>query len=272
MIALVYCAASARAARLAGQIAQQLAAIGRPAALVENSSKKPGILPLDTSLILSLGGDGTMLGAVRLWAGQGLDSQVSIIGVNMGGLGFLTALAPQELDAALAAISAHQLPTQLRTLLDVEVSGQPDCHYIALNEAVVGKSALAPLLELEVLAQQKHLVSLRADGLIVATPTGSTAYNLSAGGPICHPVLDCLILTPICSFNFSNRPLIIPPDMEISIKVLSNPSQVGLTCDGQVGVELHYGDVVRVKRAKEQVRLGAVRDYFEILRNKLKWG
>lgn len=272
MIALVYRNAYGRTADLALELKEKLAALNCPAQLVENRADKNGILPENTSLILSLGGDGTMLGAVRLWAEHGLDNQVPIIGINLGGLGFLTSLTPQEVDGALQAIINNQIPTQLRTLLEARVEGKESLRYIALNEVVVGKSLASSLLELEVLADKRHLVSLRADGIIIATPTGSSAYNLSAGGPICHPVLDCLILTPICSFNFSNRPLIMPPDLELCIRILSNSSQAGFTCDGQVGLDLQPGERLIIRRAKRQVRLGAVHDYFEILRNKLKWG
>ncbi len=272
MIALVHHPAATRAASLAKQIEKQLAQLGRQTVVVENSQDRAGSLPEHTSLILSLGGDGTILGAVRLWARQGMDNQVPIIGINLGGLGFLASLTPQELNAALEKIVSNTLPTQLRTLLEVEVEGRDNSYCVALNDSVVSKHLLSSLLELEVLADQEHLVSMRADGIIVATPTGSSAYNLSAGGPICHPELDCLIITPICSFNFSNRPLILPPHMELSIKVLSNPAQAALMCDGQVGFDLQCGDTVRVRRAKAQARLGTVHNYFEILRSKLKWG
>lgn len=269
MIALVYRPVVTKAALLALELHEKLHRLGRANALVANSPEEPGVLPAETSLILSLGGDGTMLGAFRMWAEQRLDTSVPIIGVNLGDLGFLTAITPPEMETCLQTILSGRFPTGLRTLLKVEIQGEK---YFVLNEAVVAKSVLAPLLDLQVRANQAQLVNLRADGLIVATPTGSSAYNLSAGGPICHPDLDCLILTPICSFNFSNRSLLMPPDMVLSVHNLSPDGQASLMCDGQVGRALERGAIVRISRARRQARLGAVHDYFEILRSKLKWG
>jgi NAD+ kinase len=139
---------------------------------------------------------------------------------------------------------------------------------------VINKAALARIVELETAVDGEHLTTFRSDGLIVSTPTGSTAYNLSAGGPICHPALDCLVVTPICSFALSNRPLLLGPQMTLAISLGAKAEETTLTCDGQVGIELREGDKVVVSRADQGVRLiqSPFKDYFEILRAKLRWG
>ena len=270
MIAIVYREETRGALPLARQLQERLRQLGRAAMLVENSESGPGTLPVDTSIVLVLGGDGAMLGAVRLWAIHDLPDHVPVIGVNLGGLGFLTAFNPDELD--LEEVISGNMPTSSRMLLEVEVLKSDNSRYrfIALNEAVVSKPISAHLLNLEVLADQAHLTNLRADGVIVATPTGSSAYNLSAGGPICHPDVECMLLTPVSSFNLSNRPLILPPYISVNVKMRDAGGI--LTCDGQVGTNLADDDVVTVCRATRKVRLGMTQDYFEILRRKLKWG
>jgi NAD+ kinase len=268
MIAVIHRPSLPRAAALAQSVKRRLELMGRRALIIETIPLRAGELPPDTSLILSLGGDGTILDAVRLWAAAGLDSEVAIIGVNLGGVGFLTVLSPEQmLSPDLAGAVQGLVPTQLRTLLEVEYRGKT---HIALNEVVAGKAELSALLDLEVQVDGRPLLSLRADGLIVATSTGASAYNLSAGGPICHPRLDCMVLTPICSFNFSNRPLVLPPDMELTIKVSARSA--GLACDGQILGDLTPADQIKIRRAPRQARLGSAPDFFEILRNKLKWG
>jgi NAD+ kinase len=242
--------------------------MGQEALVIATVPSQAGELPADTGLILSLGGDGTILDAVRLWAAAGLDSNVPIIGVNLGGIGFLTVLSPEQMRGPELAEAVQGLvPTQLRTLLEVEYRGKT---HIALNEVAAGKAELSTLLDMEVQVDGRPLLALRADGLIVATATGATAYNLSAGGPICHPRLDCMVLTPICSFNFSNRPLVLPPDMELTVKI--NARSAGLTCDGQILGDLTPADRIKIRRAPRQARLGSAPDFFEVLRNKLKWG
>jgi NAD+ kinase len=152
--------------------------------------------------------------------------------------------------------------------------GREHARLVALNDVVINKAALARIVALETAVDGQHLTTFRADGLIVSTPTGSTAYNLSAGGPICHPALDCLVLAPICSFALSNRPLILGPQMTLTVSLGHRAQDTTLTCDGQVGLELAPDDRVEVSRAPQTVRLiqSPFKNYFEILRTKLRWG
>jgi NAD+ kinase len=152
--------------------------------------------------------------------------------------------------------------------------GQPVQRVLALNDLVVNKAALARIIELHLMVDDQPLTTFRADGLIISTPTGSTAYNLSAGGPICHPSLDCIVVTPICSFALSNRPLLLGPQMTLNLDLGRRAQDTTLTSDGQVGIELSPGDRVDIRRAASSVRLvqSPFKDYFEILRTKLRWG
>lgn len=232
-------------------------------------------LPRDCGLVVVLGGDGTMLGVVREVVLGGLPDP-PILGVNMGGLGFLTALAPEELLPAMEKVLAGQYLAPPRLMLQalVEREGKRLGRFTALNDVVVNKAALARIVELPLAVDGAPLNNFRADGLIISTPTGSTAYNLSAGGPICHPSLDCIVVTPICSFALSNRPLLLSPGMTLSVILDRRTEDTTLTCDGQVGVDLWPGDSVTISRAPEAVRLiqSPFKDYFEILRTKLGWG
>jgi NAD+ kinase len=271
VIAIVFRGETPGVADLLPHIQERLRQLRQDSVLVENSQDKSGILPGNTRSILALGGDGTMLGAVRLWSQAALPDDVPVIGVNLGGLGFLTALNPEELDVALEDIVAGRIATSARTLLEVRIeseSRQPA--FIALNEAVVTKPSPTHLFTLELMALGRTLTCLRADGIIVATPTGSSAYNLSAGGPICHPDLECLLVTPVSSFNFSNRPLLLPPHIPVSIR--ASRSTGILICDGQVGAYIGPDETVHIRKAEQRVRLAMTQDYFDILRRKLKWG
>jgi NAD+ kinase len=226
-------------------------------------------------LVVVLGGDGTMLGAVRSVAAAGL-WQTPILGVNLGGLGYLTALAPDELFPAMEKVLAGKFQAPARMMLQarVERDGREIRRITALNDVVVNKAARASIIDIETTVDGRPLTNLRADGLIVATPTGSTAYNLSAGGPICHPGLDCMVVTPICSFALSNRPLLLSPDMVLGVRLGRRAQYTALTCDGQVGFELRPEDHLIIRRAEDTVRIisSPFRDYFKILRTKLRWG
>ena len=244
---------------------------GEPRA--ENGVEKP--LPSDTGLVVVLGGDGTMLGAVRQVVAGGLE-RVPILGVNLGGLGFLTALAPDELLPAMEKVLDGHYQASPRLMLDsiVRRRGMERARFTALNDLVINKAALARIVELEAVVDARPLTTFQADGLIVSTPTGSTAYNLSAGGPICHPALNCIVVAPICSFTLTNRPLLLAPDMVLSVTLGHRAQETTLTCDGQVGLELEPGDEIRFQRSKHVVHLiqSPFRDYFEILKTKLRWG
>jgi NAD+ kinase len=225
--------------------------------------------PLD--LVVVLGGDGTLLKAARLYGHQ----DAPILGVNLGGLGFLTEISLGELRPLFEKILRGDYQTENRMVLTAGIIREgEDCPVIPfLNDVVINKGALARIIDLETSIGGQFLTSYRGDGLIVATPTGSTAYNLSAGGPILHPALKTILLTPICPFTLTNRPIIIQDDAVIDIR-LGKTSEVWLTFDGQVGYPLNAGDLVRVQKAVKSIRLikTPFKNYFEILRTKLKWG
>lgn len=223
-------------------------------------------------LLLVLGGDGTMLAAARVAAPRG----IPILPVNMGSLGFLTSFTLDELYPALEDTWAGNLSISQRVMLQAElvrgdavIEGQ-----LALNEAIIHKGALARMIRLELSINSDFVCRYRADGLIISTPTGSTAYSLSAGGPIVHPAVEAFIITPICAHTISDRPLVVGDSSRVEIKLATGAGSIYLTIDGQRGVLLQPTDILRVQRAKEQLRLiqPPKKPYFQILRSKLKWG
>ena len=234
------------------------------------SEGNPADGPAD--LILVLGGDGTLLKAARLYGGQG----TPILGVNLGGLGFLTEIALEEFYSILEKIFQGDFQTETRMMLKAQIIRQDQVlePTVFLNDVVINKGALARIIDLETSIDNQFLTIYRGDGLIVATPTGSTAYNLAAGGPILHPALRTIILTPICPFALTNRPIILQDNSVIDIRLGAKARDVWLTIDGQIGHPLAPGDLIRVQRASGQITLikSPVKNYFEILRAKLKWG
>jgi NAD+ kinase len=223
-------------------------------------------------LVVVLGGDGTLLSVARNYAGG-----PPVLGVNLGRLGFLTEVPREELYPALLEILAGRFEIEPRSLLDVELvrDGEVPRRYRALNDAVIAKSALSRIIDLRLSVDGRFVSRYRSDGLVVSTPTGSTAYNLSAGGPILHPRLAVAVLTPICPHTLTLRPLVVPDASAIEIALESPTESVFLTIDGQEGVELAGGDRVRATRAAEEVRLLRTpepRSIFEGLRSKLHWG
>ncbi len=226
--------------------------------------------PLD--LVMVLGGDGTLLKAARLYGHQ----DAPILGVNLGGLGFLTEMSLDELRLLMAGILQGNYQTENRMVLTAGIIREGEVQPVIpfLNDVVINKGAVARIIDLETSIGGQFLTSYRGDGLIVSTPTGSTAYNLSAGGPILHPALKTILLTPICPFTLTNRPIILQDDAVIDIRLGSKASEVWLTFDGQVGYPLKGGDLVRVQKAVKSIRLikTPFKNYFEILRTKLKWG
>jgi NAD+ kinase len=228
-------------------------------------------LPGQSDLLLVLGGDGTLLSMARLVG----DLAVPILGVNLGGLGFLTALTVEELFPALEAYLRDELVIEDRMLLEARVfrQGERLGEYAALNDVVITKSAMSRIIRLEVAVDGDFATGYRADGLILSTPTGSTAYCLSAGGPIVFPTMDAVVLTPICSHTLTNRPIVLPATQRISITLLTD-QDVMLTLDGQVGFALKANDTVEVRRATPRTRLLRVpqKHFFSVLRTKLKWG
>jgi NAD+ kinase len=226
----------------------------------------------NSQLLLVLGGDGTLLAAARVAALHG----IPILPINMGSLGFLTSFTVEELYPALEDTLAGRYSVSERVMLRVDL--ERDGHIIetqrVLNEAVINKGALARMIDLELRIDADFVCRYRADGLIVATPTGSTAYSMSAGGPIVHPTVESFIITPICPHTLSDRPVVVRDSACIEMKLLANTESVFLTLDGQKGIVLQATDFVRIVRAKEMLRLiqPLKKSYFEILRNKLKWG
>ncbi len=233
--------------------------------------KKEEIPPL-VEMIIVLGGDGTLLSVARLIGHH----QVPILGVNLGGLGFLTEITLDELYRVLERVLRGEFITDERVVLNTAVirRGERLAEFMVLNDAVINKGALARIIDLETTINGEYLTTFKSDGLILSTPTGSTAYNLSAGGPIVYPSLHCIIITPICPHTLTNRPIMIPDDVEVRAILKSKQQEVVLTLDGQQGFVLEFEDVVEVKKAEGKIYLikSPYRHYFELLREKLKWG
>jgi NAD+ kinase len=237
------------------------------------SRKGSSRIPDDVQWVVVLGGDGTLLGAARRVGTYG----VPILGVNLGGLGFLTEIPLQRLYAVMEGMLQGRFELESRLMLETKVlrNGKEICLFEVLNDVVINKGALSRIIDLEVYINEQFLTTFRADGLIISTPTGSTAYNLSAGGPILYPTMSNFVLTPICPFTLTNRPIILPDDDQIRITMgKESEEQVSLTFDGQVGFDFHYGDTVLINKSSKEIRLVRSPDksYFEILRTKLTWG
>jgi len=233
----------------------------------------PSTIPDSVNWLIVLGGDGTMLGAARKVSRYG----TPILGVNLGGLGFLTGIPIEHLYQAIDLMVQGRLNTESRGMLETRVmrNGSEVCRFNVLNDVVINKRTLARIIDLDVFVNKAFLTTFRADGLIIATPTGSTAYNLSAGGPILHPTVETFIVTPICPFSLTNRPIIIPDSASILIKIgKEREESVILTFDGQVGFELYRGDEVHIYKSEKKITLLTVpgHSYFKILRTKLRWG
>ncbi|MHB8846729.1 MAG: NAD(+)/NADH kinase [Nitrospirota bacterium] len=231
-------------------------------------------LPSLVDMIIVLGGDGTLMSAARLVAES--RKNVPIFGVNLGSLGFMAEVSLEELYGNLEKALAGKLRADERMMLTARVirKGKTIAEHTVLNDAAVSKGTFARMVSLEVSVGDDHLTSVRADGLILATPTGSTAYSLSAGGPIIHPSLHCFVVTPICPHTLSNRPIVIPDSSVVRVKLVSQSEGASLSSDGQVVVPLQKDDIVEVKKAKYRVSLikHPTKNYYEILRTKLKWG
>ncbi|MEP6945037.1 MAG: NAD(+)/NADH kinase [Acidobacteriota bacterium] len=228
--------------------------------------------PLDVDLVVVLGGDGTMISTARLIG----ECDVPIIGVNYGSLGYLTDLRIEEMFPALEAFLAGDYQIDRRVMLESEHirDGRSLANGRVLNDIVINKSALARIIDIDVTLNGLFVNTFRADGLIVATPTGSTAYNLSAGGPIIYPTMNAVVITPICPFTLTNRPIVVPDDARIEVAVQNVNEGVVLTLDGQTGYPLDAGDVVVIRKSRTTFNMvqPANRNYFDVLRDKLKWG
>jgi NAD+ kinase len=223
-------------------------------------------------LVLVLGGDGTMLSVSRLVAEQG----VPILGINLGSLGFITEVSRDEIFSSVNKMLNDGCAIEERLMLSAAVhrDGKKLTEYTVLNDVVINKGAVARIIDLETNINGNYVTTFKADGLIISTPTGSTAYSLSAGGPILYPTLESIVLTPICSHTLTNRPIVLPDNFKIEIIIKKISGDVFLTLDGQVGFSLRMGDVIEINKAdyKTKLLVPLERDYFRVLRTKLKWG
>lgn len=223
-------------------------------------------------VLLVLGGDGTMLGAARLAGERG----IPILGVNMGGLGFLTEVRLENLYPSLERVFANDFVLDERLMLRTHIHrhGETVAQGVVLNDIVIGKGTLAHMIELKIAIQGRFMTNMRGDGLIVSSPTGSTAYSLSAGGPIIDPAVHSLILTPICPHTLTHRPLIVPGNAEIDVTLTSKDDGAIATLDGQMGVAIMQGATVSIQVSEQRTRLIRFPEsnYYDVLREKLKWG
>ena len=232
-------------------------------------------LPLACDLVIVLGGDGTLIGMADRIAESGAD--VPILGVNFGSLGFLTEITLPELYPSLESVLGGTAEIEERMMLRSRTlrGGAVEADRLALNDVVITKGALSRIIDLEVAIGDRPVMRVRADGLIIASPTGSTAYNLAAGGPILHPEVDALLLTPIAPHMLTNRPVVVPASSEVRVRSAVNGSneEVFVTIDGQSGHALQADDEICITRADRPLRLvrASTRTYFDVLRQKLKW-
>lgn len=229
-------------------------------------------IPKLVDVILVFGGDGTFLGVAREACKYG----TPILGINLGGLGFLTEVTIDELYPMMERIIDGDYEVEDRQMLITSIRrGKKNIGtYEVLNDVVINKGALARIIDLAIYIEDSHVTTYKADGIILATPTGSTAYSLSAGGPIVHPGIPVTIITPICPHTLTNRPLVVSSEMKVEIKVTTQEPDTYLTLDGQIGVRLKTGDLIEVKRTDTSVKLikSPFRDFFSILKTKLMWG
>ena len=238
----------------------------------ESSTHSRADLPHRVELIVVLGGDGTLLSVARL----AHTADVPILGVNLGSLGFLTEISLDDLYDTLNNVLENRFTLERRMLLSATLlrEGKSVGEYHVLNDVVINKGALARIVNLQVKVNGQYMTSYRADGLIIATPTGSTAYSLSAGGPIIHPSMHALVLSPICPFDLANRPIVVPDQSILEVELTTPNEDVRVTLDGQEGCEFLAGDVLVVKKAESTIKLiqAQGKNYYQLLRKKLHWG
>jgi len=221
--------------------------------------------------VIVLGGDGTLLAAARVVAKAG----IPVLGVNLGSLGFLTEVPLSELYSTLEAVDGNQCTVELRSLLQCQLIRAGTCvsNYQALNDVVISKSAIARLNNFELYIDQVFVSTYKADGLIISTPTGSTAYSMAAGGPILTPSVDAFVVTPVSPHSLTHRALVVRDSAEIEVVVMTGEEEAYLSVDGQVGMPVHDGDRVRCRKSEHKVKLLRIRKtFFDVLRTKLKWG
>jgi len=266
------------AIELAGQLAQWIGAAGHEALVTGEEAQvaharhvAPEEMAGAIDLLVVLGGDGTLLNGAALVAERG----IPILGINLGHLGFLTSCAPADAEPAIERALSGQLPLEERLRLRCVLARKDGDEIVkfACNDVVVSQGALARLIELEAFLDGNLITRYRADGLIVGTPTGSTAYNLAAGGPIVTPDVRAVVVTPICPHTLTNRPLVAPASSRLSIRLAAPADHVMVTIDGQWGTQLRDGDTIEISQASPPLYLfRPAESYFEVLRQKLSWG
>jgi NAD+ kinase len=229
-------------------------------------------IPAQADLLIVLGGDGTLLSAARL---KGVES-IPVLGINLGGLGFLTETFKEETFEVLEKIVGGDFVTEKRLMLKATVyrNNEIISESNVLNDIVINKGALARIIDLETYIDGGYLTTFKADGLIISTPTGSTAYSLAAGGPVVYPTLNSIIVNPICPHTLTNRPLVVPDDVTIRVILKATKQDVHITLDGQIGIPLRGEDVIEAQKAGSYIHLvnSPLKTYFELLRTKLRWG
>ena len=268
-----------RAVQVAMQIAQWSRANGVELLADTNLTEAPDgarivsdqEVAANSDVVIVLGGDGTMIAAARLVYSRG----TPVIGINLGSLGYLTEYPVEDVNSALAALAAADYETDQRVMLDWRVvRGTSEIGQGAvLNDVVVNKSTLARIIEIDCTIDGQLLTTYRADGLIVATPTGSTAYNLSAGGPIIVPGTCAIAIAPICPHTLTNRPIVLPDTAEVTLQLVTRDQQVMITADGQTGLDLIASDRIEIRKSDKTFNMirPKNRHYFQILRGKLRW-
>lgn len=229
-------------------------------------------LPEMSDIIVAIGGDGTLLSAARVVGETG----VPILAVNMGSLGFITDVTLDEVYSVMESVVSGDFEYDERMMLVCHVHrhGERVADYTVLNDVVINKGALAKIIDIRAYVDELYLTTFKADGLIISTPTGSTAYSMSAGGPIVYPAMKCILVTPICPHTLTNRPLVIPDSMVIKAELRTKETDILLTLDGQVGFGIREDDIIEVKKSKLPLKLvkSPFKGFFEVLRTKLKWG
>jgi len=236
-----------------------------------NNTVKQADIPKHVELVIVFGGDGTFLSVSK----QVNEFNIPILGINSGGLGFLTEFTLNELYPIMEKILDDDYEIEERGMLSASVykKGKKFGSYTVLNDLVINNGKVSRIIDLAIYAEGNHITTFKADGIIFSTPTGSTAYSLSAGGPIAHPTLPVTLITPICPHILTNRPLVVSNEMEITVKVLTVGSSY-LTLDGQETIKLEFNDEIKLKKSDSTVKLikSPFRDYFSILKTKLMWG
>lgn len=272
--------APAAAGKILGELLPWLAREGKGVVMDADTASLAGKtsphqksdLPGQVEMIIVLGGDGTLLTVARLVEGK----DVPILGVNLGDLGFLTEVTIEELFTTLGKIFKDEFITDDRLMLRASIyrQGERVAESRVLNDVVISKGTLARMIKVEIFINDQFVTALRGDGLIISTPTGSTAYSMSAGGPIIEPSVEAMALTPISPHTLTNRPVVIPDKARVEVVLKTREEGTAATFDGQVGFSLRYGDVVKVRTADSKIKLirSPQRNYYEVLRQKLKWG